>query len=459
MFSWHLERLVPCCNFLCSVGKLSTRKLMSTFSRSPFISRKKSEMASKPSSPRTKRNSNPHSLKDPVSKPNSSVNNTNSNGRAVRRTIPVSVLPSRPNTIQKKTETTYSSTFTGSSARASVTDLTGETQYYQPPSLSSARQSRQRQKTVKVTLSPRDVTKNLEQLKLSPPRTLPPTPKSTPSSSINSLPTEVCAGSRHSPSQSKSNSPLPHQRSQSLSFSQVSSQQEKGLASKQNQSMNFASKNQTSSAQPQAFFMDLPKYSKQKILTDKQSQSMDMSYSSKSGSILTKSQSHPSTFHGIWTIQPEILVDVTPPFYGGNYPLATSRHTSSSEPTLQTSSGSLTSYEHPRLSWSSGYKSNTPSPSPSPSRSPSPSSIMKFESKGSASSFKSLSSTSSNVTAVTKSTVSPVHAPMTQSLSSQFDKNDIPVVKVGISGVVDPVRNGLVGLRNVGNTVSLLSVH
>ena len=81
---------------------------------------------------------------------------------------------------------------------------------------------------------------------------------------------------------------------------------------------------------------------------------------------------------------------------------------------------------------------------------------MKFESKGSASSFKSLSSTSSNVTAVTKSTVSPVHAPMTQSLPSQFDKNDIPVVKVGISGVVDPVRNGLVGLRNVGNTVSLL---
>ena len=422
-------------------------------------------MASKPSSPRTKRKSNLHSPK--VSKPNSSVNNTNSNGRAVKGTNPVSVLPSHPNVIQKKSETTYSSTFTtsrvpGSSARGSVTDLSGKTQYYQPPSISPARQQRQRQKFAKVTLPPRDVTKSLEQLKLSPPRNLPPTPEPAQrsrTSSVNSLPTELCAGSRHSPSQLKNSNPSPHQRSQSMTFSQDSSQQE-NLASKQNQSMDLASKNQTSSGQPQTFPMNLPKYSKQ-FLTDKQSQSMDMSYSSKSGSVLTKSQSHPvklSTSHGMWDIQPEILVDVTPSFYGSNYPLATSRHASFSEPTLQTSSGSLAAYEHPRLSWSSGYKSNTPSPSLSPSRSPSPSSIVKLESKGSASSLKSLSSTSSTVTAVTKSTVSSVRALMTQSLPSQFDKNDIPVVKVGISSVVDPVRNGLVGLRNLGNTVSLLSV-
>ena len=462
MFSWYLERLIPCGNFLWSVGKWSTKKLMSTISRSPVISRKKSGMASRSSSSRTKRKSNPQPPNDPVSKPNSSVNNTNSNGRTVKGNSRVSVLPNRPDMIQKKTETAYSSAFTtsrvpGSSARGSVTDLIGQTQYYQPHSLSPARQDRQRQKAARDSLSPQDVAKNLEQLKLSPSLTLPPTPKPAQrlrTSSVNSLPTEACAGSRHSPSQSKTSSPSLHQRSQSMTFSQASSQQEKSFASKKSQSMDIASKNETSSPQPQTFSTDLSKYSKQKIQADKQSQF----YSSKSGSTITKSQSHPmkisTTSHGIWNIQPEMLVDV-PPYYGSSYPLATSRHISLSEPTLQTSSGSLTGHEHPRLSWSSGYKSNTPSPSPS--RSPSPS-IMKLESKGSASSFKSLSSTSSTVTAVTKSTVSPVHALMTQSLSSRFDKNDIPVVKVGISYTMDSVRNGLVGLRNIGNTVSLLSV-
>lgn len=462
MFSWHLERLIPCGNFLWSVGKWSTKKLMSTISRSPVISRKKSGMASRLSSSRTKHRSNSHPPNEPVSKPNSSVNNTNSNGQTVKGNSRVSVLPNRPDMIQKKSETAYSSTFTtsrvlGSSARGSVTDLLGQTQYYQPHqphSLSPARQDRQRQKAAKDS---QDVAKNLEQPKLSPSLTLPPIPKSAQrlrTSSVNSLPTEVCAGSRHSPSQSKTSSPSLHQRSRSMTFSQASSQQEKPFASKKSQSMDFASKNETSSLQPQTFSTDLSKYSKQKIHADKQSQF----YSSKSGSTITKSQSHPmkisTTSHGIWDIQPEMLVDV-PPYCGSSYPLATSRHKSHSESTLQTSSGSHAGYEHQRLSWSSGYKSNSPSPSPSPSRSPSPSSIMKLESKGSASSFKSFSSTFSTVSAVTKSTVSPL---MTQSLSSRFDKNDIPVVKVGISYTMDSVRNGLVGLRNIGNTVSLLSV-